>query len=334
MKSNKQIRRIALLGLILILLSVTLLTQCKRDGGELVEDTPKNGIILGFSQIGAESAWRKRNTQSIVEAAEESGIQLLFDNAEQKQENQIKAMRSFIAYQVDVIAFVPIVATGWDNILQEAKDAGIPVLVTDRKIETSNENLYSGFIGTDSEREGRDAARFILDKFSHIENRPIRIIEISGTEGSSVALGRAAGFREGLTENPEFEIIHSESGDFLRSKGYEIMSRILKEYDDIDAIYSHNDGMTLGIIDAMYERDLQPGSDIVIVTIDAEQAAIEALRRGEVNCVIECNPNTGPAIMELTKKLARGESIPRFQHVDEEVFYETDDLSSLEPRGY
>jgi simple sugar transport system substrate-binding protein len=147
-------------------------------------------------------------------------------------------------------------------------------------------------------------------------------------------LGRAAGFRQGLDDHPEFEIIHSESGDFLRSKGYEIMSRILKEFDDIDAIYSHNDGMTLGIIDAMYERDLQPGSDIVIVTIDAEQAAIEALRRGEVNCVIECNPNTGPAIMELTKKLARGESIPRFQHVDEEVFYETDDLSSLEPRGY
>lgn len=334
MKNNNHIRRTTLLCFILVLLSFTLFTQCKREKEELVADTPRNGIILGFSQIGAESAWRKRNTQSIVEAAEERHIQLLFDNAEQKQENQIKAMRSFIAYQVDVIAFVPIVATGWDNILQEAKDAGIPVLVTDRKIVTADENLYAGFIGTDSEREGRDAAQFMLDKFSQIENRPIRIIEISGTEGSSVALGRAAGFRQGLDDHPEFEIIHSESGDFLRSKGYEIMSRILKEFHDIDAIYSHNDGMTLGIIDAMYERNLQPGSDIVIVTIDAEQAAIEALRRGEVNCVIECNPNTGPAIMELTKKLARGESIPRFQHVDEEVFYETDDLSSLEPRGY
>ena len=334
MKNRKSISRTVTLCLMLIFLSVFVLTQCKRDGGELSTDPPRNGIILGFSQIGAESAWRKFNTRSIIEAAEESGIQLLFDNAEQKQENQIKAMRSFIAYQVDVIAFVPIVATGWDNILQEAKDAGIPVLVTDRKIETANEDLYAGFIGTDSEREGRDAARFLLDKFSHHDRLPVRIIEISGTEGSSPAIGRAAGFRDILSDHPEFEIIHTESGDFLRSKGYEIMTRILNEYEDIDAIYSHNDGMTLGVIDAMYERDMKPGSDIVLVTIDAEQAAIDALRRGEINCVIECNPKMGPAIMELTRKLARGESIPRFQHVDEEVFYETDDLSSLEPRGY
>lgn len=318
----------------LILLSLSVLTQCKRESGQLSVDPPRNGIILGFSQIGAESAWRKCNTRSIIQAAEESGIQLLFDDAQQKQENQIKAMRSFIAYQVDVIAFVPIVATGWDNILQEAKDAGIPVLVTDRKIETANEDLYAGFIGTDSEREGRDAARFMVDKFSDHKSLPVRIIEISGTEGSSPALGRASGFQEVLSQYPEFEIIHTESGDFLRSKGYEIMSRILKEYSDIDAIYSHNDGMTLGIIDAMHEKGLQPGSDIVIVTIDAEQAAIDALKRGEVNCVIECNPKFGPAIMELTRKLARGESIPKLQHVHEEVFYETDDLSSLEPRGY
>ncbi|MDC7124421.1 MAG: ABC transporter substrate-binding protein [Spirochaetales bacterium] len=297
-------------------------------------------IIIGFSQIGAESAWRNRNSESIKNAATSAGVQLLFKDAEQKQENQIQALRSFIAYQVDVIAFVPIVETGWDNILREARAAGIPVLITDRKIKTSEEKLYAGFIGTDSEEEGRNAAKFLLKKFSKADypdkskKNPIRIVEIRGTEGSSPAEGRTAGFRQGLEGHQDFKIIYSTSGDFLRSKGYEIMSKYLDKNKKIDVIYSHNDGMTLGIIDAIHEHGLLPGKDIVIVTIDAEQAAIDALKKGEINCVLECNPNTGPDIMSLSKKLANGESIPRFQHVHEEVFTEYDDLSSIAPRGY
>jgi simple sugar transport system substrate-binding protein len=297
------------------------------------------GIILGFSQIGAESAWRIRNTRSVQEAAAEAGIQILFSNAEQKQENQIKAIRSFIAYQVDVIAFVPIVADGWDNVLQEAKDAGIPVLVTDRKINIRDENLYAGFIGTDSVEEGRSAGRFLVEKFKGrlSGTEPVRIVEISGTVGSSPAVGRAEGFREVLASYPQFQIVYSESGDFLRSKGYELMRLILDTYTGIDVIFSHNDGMTLGILDAIKDRGLEPGADIVIVTIDAEQAAIDALIRGEINCVVECNPNHGPEIMEFALALARGERIERIErliHVDERVFYEGEDLSALEPRGY
>ncbi|MDR2028853.1 MAG: ABC transporter substrate-binding protein [Treponema sp.] len=291
-------------------------TACQKNAaeGNDPEAAKNNGIILGFSQIGAESAWRNCNTRSIQEAAAAAGIQLLFSNAEQKQENQIKAIRSFIAYQVDVIAFVPIVSDGWDNVLQEAKDAGIPVLVTDRKINIQDESLYAGFIGTDSLKEGREAAWFLLAKFKEriaAGGKPIRIVELSGTIGSSVAIGRAEGFREILDQYPQFQIIYSESGDFLRSKGYELMQFILNSYSDIDVIYSHNDSMTLGAMDAMKEKNIVPGTDIVIVTIDAEQAAIDALRRGEVNCVIECNPKTGPDIMELAKQLARGEPIPR-----------------------
>ncbi|MDR2784688.1 MAG: ABC transporter substrate-binding protein [Treponema sp.] len=299
-------------------------------------EEPNRGIILGFSQIGAESAWRNCNSRSVQEAAAEAGIQLLFSNAEQKQENQIKAIRSFIAYQVDVIAFVPIVADGWDNVLQEAKDAGIPVLVTDRKINVKDESLYAGFIGTDSIEEGRNAGRFLLEKFRDRLGRaePIRIVELSGTVGSSPAGGRAEGFREILGSYPQFQIVFSESGDFLRSKGYELMRAILDTHTDIDAIFSHNDGMTLGILDAMKERGLKPGVDIVIVSIDAEQAAIDALIRGELNCVVECNPKQGPGIMELALALARGEQIERLIHVDEQVFYESEDLSALEPRGY
>jgi len=272
------------------------------------KEEAKNGdIILGFSQIGAESAWRNRNTRSVQEAAANSGIQLLFFNAEQKQENQIKAIRSFIAYQVEVIAFVPIVSDGWENVLEEARDARIPVLICDREINLDDESLYAGYLGTDSVQEGRSCAEYLVKKFLNpppgvadekesIKGRPIRIVELRGTEGSSPAIKRALGFREVLADYPEFRIIYSASGDFLRSKGYELMCEILdtEEIKDMDVIFSHNDSMTLGAIDAMKERNIQPGKDIVIVTIDAEQAAIDALKRGEVNCVVECNPKQGP----------------------------------------
>ncbi len=313
---------------------------CAAKNESTTSQKENDSIIVGFSQIGAESAWRNCNTRSVQEAAAERGIQLVYDNAEQKQENQIKALRSFIAYQVDVIAFVPIVTGGWDNVLQEARDAGIPVLVTDRKIEVADQSLYAGFIGTDSLKEGRNAGLFLLEKFKNKSARFaetgefINIVELFGTEGSSVAIGRADGLREVLKSHPEFRIIYSKSGDFLRSKGYELAVEFLEMYDDIDVIFSHNDGMTLGAIEAMEEKGIHPGKDIVIVTIDAQQAAIDALRGGKVNCVIECNPKTGPEIMKLVEKLAAGEKIPRLQYVQEEVFYETDDLSLIAPRGY
>jgi simple sugar transport system substrate-binding protein len=305
------------------------------------EDETK-GIILGYSQIGAESAWRNCNTRSVQEAAVDAGIQLLFFNAEQKQENQIKAIRSFIAYQVDVIAFVPIVSDGWENVLMEARDANIPVLICDREININDEDLFVGYLGTDMLKQGRSAAEFLLKKFTDPETgkivkdrkTPVKIVELQGTEGSSPAILRAEGFREVIADYPEFEIIHSQSGDFLRSKGYELMSGILETFKDFDVIYSHNDSMTLGAIDAMKERGISPGKDIIIISIDAEQAVINALKRGEINCAVECNPKQGPEVMRLAKLLARKESIPRIIYMNEEVFTEWDDLSYIAPRGY
>ena len=324
----------------ILMIGVCLLSYMSSCSGKRQGGTSDNsdGIILGFSQIGAESNWRTCNSASIKAAAEDKGIQLLFEDAEQKQEKQIKAIRSFIVYQVDVIAFVPIVADGWDNVLTEAKEAGIPVLVTDRKISTANPDLYAGYIGTTGLREGREAARFLQKKFSDLPEgsaeAPVRIVEISGTEGASCVVERGQGFREVIEPDPRFEIVSSRSGDFLRSKGYELMKQILQEVEDIDVIYSHNDGMTLGALDAMKEEGIAPGKDIIIVSIDAEQAAIDALRRGEINCVVECNPKMGPAIVELAEKLAAGEQIPRVIDVDVQVFTEWDDLSAIEPRGY
>ena len=321
------------------------LSGCQR--APETESQETDSFILGFSQIGAESAWRLRNTQSVQDAGTAAGVQLIYFNAEQKQENQIRAIRSFIAYQVDVIAFVPIVSDGWIHVLEEAQYAGIPVLICDREINISNENLYAGFIGTNSRQEVVLAADFLVKKFSVNDrqeasrNRQIRIVELSGTEGSSVAINRALGFRELLAEyndtaeTPQFEIIYSASGDFLRSKGYELMSLILdSNIEDIDVVYSHNDSMTLGAIEAMKERGIRPGTDIVIVSIDAEQAAIEALRQGEINCVVECNPNQGPNIIRLASLLAQGETIPRITYMYSRVFTEWDDLSLILPRGY
>ena len=326
-------------SIILALMLCTVLFSCKK------EDAKSNGIILGFSQIGAESAWRNCNTRSVQEAAANAGIQLLFFNAEQKQENQIKAIRSFIAYQVDVIAFVPIVSDGWENVLGEARDAGIPVLICDREIDL-DESLYAGYLGTNMVQQGRNAAEYLLKKYVDFlpdegaeeipQGQPIHIVELRGTEGSSPDILRALGFREVLAEYPQFRIMYSVSGDFLRSKGYELMCEILdnEELKDMDVLFSHNDSMTLGAMDAMKERNIQPGKDIVIVSIDAEQAVIDALKRREVNCVVECNPKQGPNIMDLTLRLARGEPIPRVIYMMEEVFTEWDDLSSLPPRGY
>ncbi|GHV40224.1 LacI family transcriptional regulator [Spirochaetia bacterium] len=345
MRTYSQSKHPLFTGFLFFALALALLPACKgqvkdsaanpreaaQDGGAKGMDG--GGIILGFSQIGAESAWRNCHTRSVQDAAAEAGVQLLFSNAEQKQENQIRAIRSFIAYQVDVIAFVPIVSTGWDNVLAEARDAGIPVLVTDRKIDVQDESLYAGFIGTDSFTEGLAAAEFLLEKIPD-RTKPVRIVELSGTIGSSVAIDRAAGFRQGLAPYPQFEIIYSESGDFLRSKGYELMNKILNDYEDIDVIFSHNDGMTLGVMAAMKERGFNPGVDMLIVTVDAEQAAIDALSRGEVNCVIECNPKQGPEIISLARQLARGEKIPALIHVEETVFDEDTDFSALPARGY
>ncbi len=295
-------------------------------------------LILGFSQIGSESAWRTRNTQSIFEAAEQNDIQIIFDDAQQKQANQLKAIRSFIVYQVDVIAFVPIVSDGWDNVLQEAKTAGIPVIVVDRQIDC-DESLYAGFLGEDGYEEGFAAANFLIEK---CKNRlgPINIVEFSGTENSSIATLRAQGFRSIIDDYDKFNIIHSEDGDFLRSRGKEMMDRIIKENGGlrlnghtIDVIYSHNDSMTLGLLDSLHNNNINPRNTIIL-SIDAEQKSIDALVNGELNCVVECNPNSGPTLMKLVKSIADGKPIPRVTYMLDKIFTENDDFSTYEPRGY
>lgn len=322
--------------IILFLLLPLMLAGCgvpEEESAGMPEGAEAPEVILGFAQLGAESGWRVGNTRDIEQAAERANVQLIMKNADQRQENQIKAIRSFIAQQVDVIAFAPIVEENWDNVLLEAKEAGIPVLLADRYIKTENESLYAGFIGSDFLREGRAAGEFLLRKTADYDH--VRILQITGTENSTPTVQRRIGFEESIAGNPKYEIIKVMTGDFLRSKGKECMRDALRETRDIDVLYSHNDAMTLGAIEAIEAAGLTPGKDIVIISVDGEQGAIDLLKQGRINCVVECTPLFGDKIMELAKKLAAGEPIARITYSAERTFSEyDDDLDALPPRGY
>ena len=315
-----------------ILLSLTLAgcgSQAKDSGAA------GSGLVVGFSQLGSESAWRLGNTVSMERAAEEHGISLVVDNGMQKQENQIAAIRSFIAYQVDVIVFAPIVEDGWTNVLQEAKEAEIPVIMMDRVINVKDSDLYTAYIGPDHYQEGVNAAKFLQKKAEDMDQETIRIVEMSGTEGSSPMISRYKGFHDLIDRDERFEVLETISGDFLRSKGKECMETFLRKYpDQIDVLYSHNDAMTLGAIEVMEAAGIRPGEDIVIISVDAEQAAVDLLKEGKINCEVECSPMLGDEVMDLAEKIVSGQEYPRVSRPEESCFTEYDDLSGIGERGY
>ena len=275
-------------------------------------------IVLGFSQIGAESEWRTANTESIKSAAQTMDIDLRFSDAQQKQENQIKAIRSFIAQKVDVIAFSPVVETGWDTVLQEAKAARIPVILTDRAV-TADPTLYIGFIGSDFVEEGRKAGRIVAERFKD-SAADVNIVELQGTVGSAPANDRKKGFEEVVATNPRLRIVRSQSGDFTRSKGKEVMEAFLKSNAKIDVLYAHNDDMAIGAIQAIEEAGLRPGKDIFIVSVDAVKGAFQAMIAGKLNATVECNPLLGPQLMTSVTEVVAGRPIPKRIVVDEQVF--------------
>lgn len=266
-------------------------------------------IVLGFSQLGAESDWRKTNSQSIIGAAHAAGIDLNFVEGDQQQENQIRAIRSFITQGVDVIAFSPVVESGWTEVLEEAKSAGIPVILSDRGLKTEDTSLYYTFIGSDFVEEGRRAARWLMEK-KH-DKEEVNIIELEGTADSAPAIDRKKGFAEIIANAPQFKVIYSVSGDFTEAGGHEMMKSALDIYDhNIQVVYAHNDDMALGAIKAIEEYGLRPGKDILIVSIDATAAAFDAMLLGKLNCTVECTPLLGPQLMQAVKNLMSGRQLP------------------------
>ncbi|MFC8448287.1 ABC transporter substrate-binding protein [Kitasatospora sp. NPDC057223] len=299
----------------------------KADGGS------GGKLVVGFSQVGAESGWRTANTKSVQDAAKKAGVTLKFSDAQQKQENQIKAIRSFIQQKVDVIAFSPVVESGWDTVLKEAKDAHIPVVLTDRAVDSKDESLYATFLGSDFVEEGKKAGDWLTKEYTG-KTDPVNIVELQGTTGSAPANDRKSGFADVIKGDPKFKVVASQTGDFTRAKGKEVMQAFLKSQPKIDVLYAHNDDMALGAIQAIEEAGKKPGTDIKIISVDGVKDAFTAMSEGKINVDVECNPLLGDQLMELVKKVKAGEQVPRRIKTEEGVFTQDQAAAALPSRQY
>lgn len=276
-------------------------------------------IIIGYAQLGSESAWRNANSKSVQDAAKEYGINLIFKNAEGDQKLQKQIIQDFIIQQVDVITFPPLVSDGWDDILTEAKEAKIPVIITDRLIETKNQDLYTASIGSDFLLEGNKAAQWLVDNVR--TDKRINVIELRGLAGSTPTEDRAKGFRQVIKDYPNIKIIDSDFGDFIRAKGNLVMAGMLKKHDkNINVVFAHNDEMALGAIEAIEAYGLKPGRDILIVSVDGQKAALQAIKDGKLNVSVECTPLLGPILMQTVKDLTEGKKLPKRIVSKEKVF--------------
>ena len=314
---------------LILLASLVLASGCGRR--ESAESAAGDAPLVGFSQIGAESAWRTAETQSIRGTAEERGIRLKFSDAQQKQENQIKALRSFIAQDVDAIILAPVVETGWEPVLREARQAGIPVVLVDRGVNVDDPDLYATLIASDFVEEGRMAARWLAET----TGGRCRLVELQGTPGSAPAIDRAKGFREVLADHPGMEIIKTQSGDFTRAGGKQVMEAFIKaEGDRIQAVYAHNDDMALGAIQALEAAGMEPGSDVLAVSIDGVRDAFVAMTEGKLNATVECNPLLGPMAFDAVDKILAGEEVPKTIVVEDRIFDQSVAADVIDSRQY
>nr|WP_280924963.1 MULTISPECIES: galactofuranose ABC transporter, galactofuranose-binding protein YtfQ [unclassified Ciceribacter] len=281
-------------------------------------------LTVGFSQIGSESGWRAAETSVTKAEAEKRGIDLKFADAQQKQENQIKAIRGFIAQGVDAILVAPVVATGWEAVLGEAKDAKIPVILLDRGVDAS-QDLYLTSIASDQVEEGRVAGRWLTE---NVKDKDCKVVELQGTVGSTPAINRKKGFEEAIADHKNVSIARSQTGDFTRSKGKEVMEGFIKAENGgkgICAVYAHNDDMAVGAIQAIKDAGLKPGSDILVVSIDAVPDIFAAMAAGEANATVELTPNmAGPAFDALAAYLKDGKEPAKFIITESKLYTPAD----------
>jgi len=321
-----------LLGLVVCLMMVTaMVAGCKKDTAETSGGSDK--LVVGFAQIGQESGWRDAETASIQFYAGQNldTIELKFADAQQKQENQIKAIKSFIEMKVDVIGLAPVVETGWDAVFTEAKEAGIPIVLVDRMAKV-DEKLYSTFIGSDFILEGKNAAI----EMATLLGGEGKIVELEGTVGASAANDRKKGFEDEIAASyPNIELLESQTGDFTRAKGKEVMESFLKTYgDEIKGVYAHNDDMALGAIEAIKEAGLKPSVDIKVVSIDGVKGIFEAMAAGEANVTVECNPLLGPQFFDVCTQLKAGKTVEKWIKSDESIYRSETAATDLPTRKY
>jgi galactofuranose transport system substrate-binding protein len=288
------------------------------------------GLTVGFSQIGSESGWRAAETSVSKTEAQKRNVTLKIADAQQKQENQIKAIRSFVAQGVDAIFLAPVVATGWDAVLNEAKDAKIPVILLDRDVETSDKSLYLTAVTSDSVHEGAVAGEWLAKQ---VGDKPCNVVELQGTVGASVATNRKKGFDDAIAKHANIKVIRSQTGDFTRAKGKEVAESFLKAENggkNICALYAHNDDMAVGAIQAIKEAGLKPGKDILVVSIDAVPDIFKAFMAGEANATVELTPNmAGPAFDALIAYKDKGTAPPKWIQTESKLYTPSDDPQKI-----
>lgn len=311
--------------------------------GDATTDTPPAAsgtssdepIVVGFSQVGAESDWRTANTESMKSTfTEENGFKLIFDDAQQKQENQITAIRNFIQQEVDYIVLAPTGETGWDTVLQEAKDAGIPVIIVDRMVKVSDDSLYTAWVGSDFRAEGDKAVKWMEEKFT--DKDKLNIVHLQGTIGSSAQIGRSEALEDGLKNNSTWNLVAQQSGEFTQAKGQEVMESVLKQNSDIDVVYCENDNMAFGAIDAIEAAGKTVGKDgITVISFDATHAGLADTLAGKISLDVECNPLHGPRVQEIIKQMQAGQTPEKTAYVDEEMFdADTITQGTIDQRAY
>nr|WP_326167456.1 ABC transporter substrate-binding protein [uncultured Lachnoclostridium sp.] len=327
--------------LLCVAMTAAMVAGCGSSSGDSSSDSGEDSgssdvITVGFSQVGAESDWRTANTESMQETfTEEDGYELIFDDAQQKQENQITAIRNFIQQEVDYILLAPVTESGWDTVLQEAYDADIPVIIVDRMVDVSNDDLYTTWIGTDSLLEGRKAAEW-LNAYATAKGwdaSELNIAHIQGTMGSTAQIGRTQGLEEGV-EKYGWNLVAQQCGEFTQAKGQEVMESMLKQYDNINVVYCENDNEAFGAIDAIEAAGKTVGTDIangeiLVISFDTTNAGLTDTLAGKIVCDVECNPLHGPRAEELIKALEAGEEVEKLNYVDEEIFAYDDTVASV-----
>ena len=308
-----------------------------------VEETEEesDAILIGFSQLGAESAFRSANTTSMKETfTEEKGYQLFVEDGQQKQENQIMAIRTFIQQEVDYIVLAPVTETGWDTVLQEAKDAGIPVIIMDRRVNVSDESLYTCWVGSDFGLEGKKMAEWIHQFTLKREIPPeeVRIVNIQGTIGATAQIGRTRGLYKAAMDYG-WNILAEESGEFTQAKGKEVMQSFLEEYPELNIVYCENDNEAFGAIEAIKEAGRTIGTDILngeimVVSFDGvDENALACVADGEISCIAECNPLHGPWVEEIIQMMEMGKTPPKYTYVDEGMYSNEEIASSITLNG-
>ena len=330
--------------ILIIAMLVSVLTGCSTDKQGSLDESQSgvsnsgNLTVIGFSQVGAESTWRITNSESMKEAfTEENGYKLIFEDGQQKQANQIMAIRKFIQQEVDYIVLAPVTETGWDTVLMEAKEAGIPVIIVDRMVDVEDTSLYECWVGSNVKLEAQKMCEWINGycKKNKIDPDTLNIVNIQGTIGATAEIGRTRGLQEASSKYG-WHIIKKASADFTYIKGKEVMSDIIKKQKNINIVYCENDEMAMGAIEAIEAVGKPVGSNIragqiMVVSFDGvSEEAKQLVKEGKISCIAECNPMHGPRVRAIIEKLENGENLPKLQYVNEEMYAHDDTVGKVE----